>query len=320
MANSYASNKFKIDTSTNRAGLVALKGGAPAVTDDLYLYNNATCVLSADIDIMDVFVGRDDGGLSSAGHLDLLPGASIKFKTGSGKGLYIDALGIVSVQGTSGSRCGLTRASGETEYWEILQMDGQFTATECKIDYVEVIASLAGNWNLTGCSMVCLFSATNQIVCSGSMVLVSSVITSYGNRWSLLNYGYVSMDLFSYLGQAKISIVCSSQALVFDDDPDAIGEANEPIIARNNPLGGGKSRGKRLGVSGRRLLLAGTFNISRYESHYLLMKYLLSLNDTFAVTWDEGSINKALLTKFPISRTPDQIQERAYSLELQEVY
>jgi hypothetical protein len=251
--------------------------------------------------------------------VDVLAGASVKFKGGSGNGLYVDSLGQFVLNGTSGSRCGIDRAAGETDVWELGQMDGIFQATQAQIQNLDIVASISGYFEANQSTMDVLFSATSELINSGTMALVSSVITS-GNRWALKNYGEVTLDELSALENAKICITCSSQSLIFDDDPDEIDEDNSPFIAKSVPLGGTKARGKRLGQGGRRLLLKGSFDIDKLYTHYLLLKKLINLNDTFKVTWDEGSLNNALLGNFPIIRTPDQVGERYYSLEIQEIY
>ena len=58
MANSWdgVNLRFQIDTSTNVAGLEALKGGVPAITDAVGVYNNATLTIEKDVSLLVVYL------------------------------------------------------------------------------------------------------------------------------------------------------------------------------------------------------------------------------------------------------------------------
>ena len=325
MGNAYGSNQFTIGDDTDLDGLTALKGGAPAKTDEIYVFSGAVLTITGDIDCKLMKVGVDTGGASSTASVIILAGAALGFATGNGDGLYIDALGDFTMTGSTGSQCVMTRASGESDYFGLQQMDGGFHVQDAYIDYLDYIAPVDATFELTRVSMTVLFSATTILTVSGPLAIASSEITSYGNRWALAIYGDATMDIFSVLKNARMCMACSTQTLVFDDDPDDIGEDNTPIVSINPPLGGSKSRGKNVGLQGRKIAVTGSFKTEnsgtdRLVTHFLKMKYMAQLKDTFSLTWDEGVISKCLITKFSYKRTPDNVQERFYSFEIQEIY
>ena len=57
MANTYAASVFTIDTSTNIAGLIALKGSALALSDNICIKNGATLTIEQDLFCNDLCVG-----------------------------------------------------------------------------------------------------------------------------------------------------------------------------------------------------------------------------------------------------------------------
>jgi hypothetical protein len=83
VANSYSAPNFNLDTSTNVAGLIALKGSAPALTDKVYVYNGATLTVEQALSILQILLGETSGGAAPAGqrvgHLTINAGIQITF-------------------------------------------------------------------------------------------------------------------------------------------------------------------------------------------------------------------------------------------------
>jgi hypothetical protein len=67
MANSYSAPSFNVDTSTNLAGLEAIKGGAIASTDNIYIYNGATVTCEKSFSVLKIVLGQTSGGAAGAG-------------------------------------------------------------------------------------------------------------------------------------------------------------------------------------------------------------------------------------------------------------
>ena len=67
MANAYVNPDFDIDTDIDVAGLTALKGGAPALTDNIWIVNGATVDLNANVSLLQIFLGETSGGAAGAG-------------------------------------------------------------------------------------------------------------------------------------------------------------------------------------------------------------------------------------------------------------
>lgn len=84
MANSYVDPNFNIDTSTNVAGLIALKGSAPALTDKIYVYNGATLTIEQALSILLISLGETSSGAAGAGnrygYLTVNAGVTVTFK------------------------------------------------------------------------------------------------------------------------------------------------------------------------------------------------------------------------------------------------
>jgi hypothetical protein len=79
----YLAPNFDIDTSTNVAGLTALKGGAPALTDLIYIYNAALVTIEANMSILLISQGETSAGAAPAGQkrgdLQINAGVTVTF-------------------------------------------------------------------------------------------------------------------------------------------------------------------------------------------------------------------------------------------------
>lgn len=127
MANSYAGNAFDIDTDVNVAGLVALKGGAVAGTDSIFVYNGATLTVEQALACLLISLGETSAGAAPAGqrvgHFVQNAGTTVT-ATGvnatSGSGLQInpasaaaESLGCsVAFNGTLANPCVWTNSAG----------------------------------------------------------------------------------------------------------------------------------------------------------------------------------------------------------------
>ena len=84
MANAYGAPDFDIDTDIDHAGLVALKGGALALTDNIYIVNDATVDLDVSCSLLKIYLGEtsagDPGAGDRVGHVQCLTaGVTITF-------------------------------------------------------------------------------------------------------------------------------------------------------------------------------------------------------------------------------------------------
>jgi hypothetical protein len=81
--NSYSAPNFNLDTSTNVAGLTALKGSAPALADKIYIYNGATLTVESALAILLISLGETSSGAAPAGqrvgHLAVNAGVHVTF-------------------------------------------------------------------------------------------------------------------------------------------------------------------------------------------------------------------------------------------------
>jgi len=130
MANTYAAPNFNIDTSTNVAGLTALKGGAPASTDYIYVYNGATLTVESALAIFLISLGETSAGAAAdgqrRGNLTVDAGVTVTF-TGSAtatlsgiKSNPASAPGTagesksntLTINGTAASPCVFTNSAG----------------------------------------------------------------------------------------------------------------------------------------------------------------------------------------------------------------
>ena len=330
MANVYttATLTYDIDTNTDQTGLDTLKGASCDLNDLIYVFSGCALTITGDLDCRILHVGKNSAGTTSTAFVYGLAGCNFKFKTGSGNGLKVENGGTFRCDGTSGSRCGVTRAAGETGYYDIDLLGGIFFLVETQVDYVDLVAQNDHQFYMDNSTLTILFSATAELLngTNGSMTLISSTIESEAGDWALVNYGDLTMDMFSLLNRALLSIACATQALVFDDMPFAITESNPPNIVRSPTLGGLKSHGRLMGFAGRTLLIRGSFQTdeggtNRLITHFLKLKYMAGLFDTFNVVWDEGSINGAIIVLHPMERTAeDSVMERSYVLEVLENY
>ena len=206
---------------------------------------------------------------------------------------------------------------------DIIYIHNNATLTITNDITIEILTFDTGNLVVNGSIITCKFSSTTDLILASTdySEIISGAITSLGNEWALVNKGTVTMDLYSYLGYARPCLAMSSAYLVFDDMPMEIQEANEPVNSLNIALGGTRPRGKQLGFAGRNLVIQGSFLYpSHYTTHLLKLKYLANLIETFTFTWEEGSINKALIKLHPLVRNVDDIQERFFTLEVSEIY
>lgn len=317
----YSGDVFLIDATTDLDGLEVLKGASLSLTDSIYIFADAQVVCSGTLKCKKLVVGCDDVGNKSGGRYDHTGNGWGYIAGGAANGLSIHVSGSVYIWGGE-----ILRGANEAEEWYLNLLDGYCYMSGAKFQDMDIICAIAGCLELAWAEVNPNWTATNELIVSGTFIMGTSILGSYGGttRYAVKNYGEFTMDPQSVLKLAKLCIVNSSQSLIFDDDPDTIVEDDPIDISVNTPLGGSMGRGKRLGSGGRRLAVRGAFQTDsggtdRLTTHYLLLKALSKMNDTFAVTWDEGSINKALFRKFPVARDPTQIQEREYEFELQEV-
>jgi len=127
MANTYAAPNFNIDTSTNIAGLIALKGGAPALTDNVYIYNGALLTVEQALAINLISLGETSGGAAGAGnrygHLTVNAGVTVTFAgsaTAANSGIKSNPASAdasskgstLTISGTSASPSVLTNSTG----------------------------------------------------------------------------------------------------------------------------------------------------------------------------------------------------------------
>jgi hypothetical protein len=127
MANSYASNNFNIDTSTNVAGLTALKGEAPAAGDKIFIYNGATLTVESNLACLQIILGHTSSGAATSGqrygHVTVNAGVTLTFDgngTYTNSGIYSNPASAetesksnsITIAGTSASRVIMTNAGG----------------------------------------------------------------------------------------------------------------------------------------------------------------------------------------------------------------
>ena len=87
MANSYSAPNFNIDTScsidTATIGLEAIKGGAVAAGDKIYVYNGATLTINKSIACLQIIKGQTSAGAAGAGNrygiVTINPGITVAF-------------------------------------------------------------------------------------------------------------------------------------------------------------------------------------------------------------------------------------------------
>ena len=101
MANAWAANLFTIDTSVNVAGLTALKGSAPALTDDIVV-KSGTLTIEAALSCKGIGIGYasiNGGGATTAAKLIVADGATFIFANGATK-MMLSSQSTMTVNGT----------------------------------------------------------------------------------------------------------------------------------------------------------------------------------------------------------------------------
>ena len=316
MANDYTSTTFYIDTNTDGDGLTTLKGGAPGTSDDLYVYSGAVLTITGSITLKAAYIGRSPAGVTSAGLITILAGAELALMDGASGGLFLDASGEIDITGAAGNKAGLVSVPGHSTF-PLQKMDGFIVATDAEISNMDILCEIDGDIELIRTSMTIDMSSTSNMMVYGSLTLASSEILC-ANRWSCLNYGYMSMDIFSDLQNAYFALTYSGGSLIFLDDPDGFNIDWGTQMSRNMPLGGSIGRGRRLGRIGRTMTIYGTFSIANL-SLWQTIQYYLTLNEIFKLTWSEGALNKCLFSKGNIKLSADDVGERPYNIELSEI-
>lgn len=137
MANSYSAPDFDIDTDVNVAGLTTLKGSAPALTDNIYIFNGARLTVESALSILKIYLGQTSAGAAGAGnrfgHLTVNADQTVTFAgnaTATNSGIQsnptsADASSLnstITLSGTSGNRVTLTNdgdAASVTKRWLI---------------------------------------------------------------------------------------------------------------------------------------------------------------------------------------------------------
>lgn len=319
MANDYTSTTFYIDTNTDVTGLTALKGSAPDINDDLFVFSGAEVNATTTLTVNGLHLGDDGAGVTSAGVLNILVGADLELADGASGGLFIEASGLLTAIGSAGSKSGIRPGQGQASF-NLQKMDGIIQTIDAEIDSIEFLCAVAGNLDMTRTSMTTIMSATSELIISGTMVLASSEIYS-ANRWACLNYDTLTMDKFSVLKNAYFAITNSTSCLIFIDDPTDY-EVNPGIrIVRDEPLGGTVGRGKRIG-SARKMNIFGSFSTASGSDHltyWLKLLHYIDLIDTFKLVWPEGSINKFMFSNGNLKLSFEDVDERSYNIELLEI-
>jgi hypothetical protein len=104
MANSYSAPNFNVDTSTNVAGLTALKGSAPASTDILYIAESAKVTFESDCSLLKTYQGDNSAGTAAIkkGDIDVNSGVTLTIydTTLSGGWTGEGALNVTNIYGT----------------------------------------------------------------------------------------------------------------------------------------------------------------------------------------------------------------------------
>jgi len=109
VANSYSAPDFDIDTDVDEAGLVTLKGGALASTDNIYVYNSARVTLdtASSIDLNKIYLGDNSAGTAATkiGYCTITKaGYTITLhQLTNYKGLEGEGSSSYTITGTSGS-------------------------------------------------------------------------------------------------------------------------------------------------------------------------------------------------------------------------
>ncbi len=83
-ANTYdGSTKFNINVSTNVAGLTALKGGAPALTDYIWISEAATLTIESGLNAASIYIGENSGATAvvDLGYVVAVPGITLTIGT-----------------------------------------------------------------------------------------------------------------------------------------------------------------------------------------------------------------------------------------------
>jgi len=196
VANSYSAPNFNIDTSTNVAGLTALKGSAPALTDKVYVYNGATLTIEQNLSILLISLGETSSGAAGAGnrygYLTVNAGVTVTF-AGDPSNLNsgvksnpasadASSRGIVlTINGASGSNAVFTNdgdALATGKRWQFYMIYGSVQADylTARFPYhtLFVISPIAGY--TTASSM-----KIDHLTATGFAVAAGSVVQFYAN-------------------------------------------------------------------------------------------------------------------------------------------
>lgn len=102
--NAYSAPNFNIDTSTNVAGLTALKGGAPAATDVLYVAESAKVTFESNCSLLKVYQGDNSAGTAAVkkGDIDVNAGVTLTIYDTAKSGGWTGegALNVTNIYGT----------------------------------------------------------------------------------------------------------------------------------------------------------------------------------------------------------------------------
>lgn len=153
MANSYIAPHFNIDTNTNVAGLTVLKGAAPALTDEIWVYNGATLTIEQNLSILQVNLGRTSAGAAPGGqrygHFVQNAGTKITWAgaaSANNSGIQCNPASpdsssrqsTIAINGTSGSHAQMVNdgeAQDTNKRWRIYLLYGSIDGEYLDADY-----------------------------------------------------------------------------------------------------------------------------------------------------------------------------------------
>lgn len=199
MANSYSAPNFNIDTATNVAGLTALKGSAPALTDNIYIYNGVTLTVESALSCLKIYLGQTSAGAAGAGNrygiLTVNAGVTVTFAgnaTNTNSGIQsnpttADASSLncaLNILGTSASHVVFTNdgnANDTNKKYCISMVYGSLN-----IDYLDV--------NYAYSNVFPSFPGNTTRAAVGSVAKHVTLSTSAANQ-DLFNCGLATVDL-----------------------------------------------------------------------------------------------------------------------------
>ena len=214
----YVAPNYNIDGDTNVAGLTALKGSAPALTDKIWVYNLAVLTIEQALSILQIRLGETSSGAAGAGNRrgDLVvdPGVTITFAgvatPSSGSGVYsypasADASSkgiVVQLNGTAASRITLTNQGGAinaNQRWQLYLVYGIAPVVSnvdfeysydaivmCYFTYAAYSDTPNGDLTVTNCTVTGIYtSAASAIALPGATAAYTGTIDIDIRSWDL---------------------------------------------------------------------------------------------------------------------------------------